>query len=155
LIALIAASPAASAACSGNLASLQSSAGSRTAETNLLATPPIAARLAALPRRLRDLVHRSAGGTIDLVGCHLVVSGSTPHRGGDEASIVDVDLASGRVTVATHSHGVTDIYLDRGAGAQRGSYADVPAAVRTWALLADMGFPYQQPRTVRIHPAAP
>lgn len=66
---------------------------------------------------------------------------------------MDVSLYSGAVTVAIHSHGRTDIYLDNDptTGASGTSYNAVPFAVKQWAVLADMGFPYQKPASVRVH----
>ena len=149
----------ASAACIGKYAYLQSYAGNYIGDMNLLAVPPVAARLAELPASLRRHFERNldVAGPIDLIGCHLVLSGNAPHMGPEENAIVDLNLYSGAVTLAIHSRGRSDIYLDKNptAGTIGGLYDAVPGAVQEWAIMADMGFPYQKPASVRVHPPQP
>ncbi|HEX5463121.1 MAG TPA: hypothetical protein VFW88_00210 [Burkholderiales bacterium] len=146
---------AAPAACTGKYAAMQSWAGSYLHEKNLLAAPPVAARLQQLPATVRNHLKRNlfVAGTIDLVGCGLVLTGIAAHMGGEEGAIVDLNLYSGAVTIGIHSRGRIDIWLDKApaTATQRSLYDEVPGAVRNWAVLADMGFPYQQPRSVRVH----
>jgi len=143
---------AASAACTGKLAAMQAYAGNYVGDKNLLAAPAVAARLQQLPTALRQHLERNldVAGPIDLIDCSLVLRGNAPHQGPEENAIVSVNLYSGAVTVAIHSRGHTDIYLDQDPTAGSG-YAAVPGPVRQWAVLADMGFPYQQPASVRVH----
>lgn len=145
----------ASAACSGKLAALQSYAGNSVSDWNLPAAPAVAARLSRLPAPIHQHLERNldVAGPIDLIGCHLVLSGNAAHMGGEENAIVDVNLYSGAVTIALHSHGQTDIYLDADPTASTlgGLYGAVPGAVKQWAVLADLGFPYQKPAGVRVH----
>lgn len=149
---------ATSAACNvqgGGTSPLQSYAGNYVSDRNLLAAPAVAARLKRLPAQVRRHLERNldVAGQIDLVGCHLVLAGNAPHMGGEENAIVDVNLYSGAVTVAIHSRGHTDIWLDKDpTAATPPPYSAVPGAVQQWAVLADMGFPYQQPASVRVHP---
>jgi hypothetical protein len=146
---------AAPAACTGKYAAMQSWAGSNLHEKNLLAAPPVAARLQQLPAAVRNHLKRNlfVAGTIDLVGCGLVLTGIAAHMGGEEGAIVDFNLYSGAVTLGIHSRGRIDIWPDNAAAttSQHSLYNRVPGAVRNWAILADMGFPYQQPRTVHMH----
>ena len=153
VLALTLLSPAA-AACSGKLESLQSYAGNYVSERNLMTAPSVAARLMRIPSALRQHLERNLGvaGPIDLIGCHLVLAGSAPHMGSEEDAILDVNLYSGAVTIAIHGRGHVDIYLDEDPPAPTPIlYNAVPGAVRSWAVMADMGFPYQQPASVRLH----
>lgn len=152
LLASIACPFTASAACTGKLAAMQAYAGNYVSDKDLLAAPAVAARLQQLPAPLREHLERNLGvaGLIDLVDCSLLLTGNAAHEGGEEDAIVAVDLYSGAVTVAIHSHGRTDIYLDKDPTVGSG-YAAVPRPVRQWAVLADMGFPYQQPASVQVH----
>lgn len=159
LPALAGASAVASPACmakGGRPSPMLAYVGSDAAGRNLLAAPAVAASLARLPVSVRAHFERNldVSGPVDLIGCHLVLSGNAPHLGGEEDAIVDVDLYSGAVTVGIHGRGRTDIYLDpRTAVSPHGdAYGAVSEAVRQWAVLADMGFPYQKPASVQVHP---
>lgn len=155
LLTLFALPSATSAACTGEHADMQSYAGNYVSDRNLLAAPLVAARLQRLPAQVRAHLNHNldVAGPIDLISCHLVLTGNAPHMGGEENAIVAVNLHSGAVSAAIHSGGRTDIYVinDPAAGAHGATYDDVPKVVKDWAVLADMGFPYQQPRTAHVH----
>ncbi|HEX5488561.1 MAG TPA: hypothetical protein VFX04_05380 [Rhodanobacteraceae bacterium] len=158
LLALATLPTAATAACTtkdGGVSPMQAYAGNYLNDKNLLAAPAVAARLKSLPVPVRQHFERNldVAGQIDLVGCHLVVAGNAQHKGGEENAIVDVNLYSGAVTFAIHSRGRTDIWLDQDPTALTSPpYAAVPGAVKQWAVLADLGFPYQKPASVQVHP---
>lgn len=153
-LALAAASGSVGAACvtrAGGVPPLLDYAGHDTGERNLLAAPAVAAGLAHLTPAVRQYLVRNldVGGPIDLVGCHLVLTGNAPHLGGEQDAILDLDLYSEALTVAIHARGRIDIYVDNRPTAP--AYRDLPDAVRQWAVLADMGFPYQRPASVQVH----
>lgn len=144
----------AAAACTGKYAAMQSYV-VKPSKTPFLDLSPVAARLRELPVELRYRLKRNAGGA-DLVGCELVASGAVQRHTSETGAIVVFDLATGTVTAAVHGRGSIDVYLikDPASGPTKGSWSDVPAVVRDWAIMADMGFPSQQPRSVRLHPPA-
>jgi len=159
LLALAGTPAAASPACvakGGGLPPMLDYVGRDAAGRNLLAAPSVAASLARLPVSVREHFERNldVSGPVDLIDCHLVLSGNAPHMGGEEDAIIDVDLYSGAVTVAVHGRGRTDVYLGAGVAAHLpgDAYGAVPEAVKQWAVLADMGFPYQKPASVLVHP---
>lgn len=81
---------------------------------------------------------------------HLACAGGAPRAGsGSDAA---THRPSGRRN-HDKDRGHTDIYLDTDptAGTPGDSYGAVPGAVKQWAVLADMGFPYQKPVSVRVH----
>lgn len=149
---------AASAACSGKLAALQSYAGKHLANANLLDAPALAAILAHLPGNETLQLKRNldASGPIELTDCHLVVSGNAEHMGGEQDAMLDVDLASGTVIAAIHGGGRIGIYV-LADHATTPHWDALPRGLREWAVRADMGFPQQQPRsltqpgTVHLH----
>ncbi len=133
-------------ACSknGKLAGLMHYAGSTRDDfpTALDDDPAVQARLQGLPTPVRAHLKRNLDvrGPVDLVSCHLVLSGNADHMGGEENAIIDVNLYSGAVTAALLSHGSINIYLDKDPTAGTGYTAAVPPAVRRWAALAGTGF---------------
>jgi hypothetical protein len=131
-------------ACSGKLAGLMSYAGTYTGEAHvpLDANPAVRTRLDRLPESVREHLARNldARGAVDLIGCHLVLSGNAAHRGGEENAVLDVNLYSGAVTVGLLSRGRIDIYLDEDSTAGTGYTGSVPPAVRWWAAMAAGAF---------------
>ncbi len=156
LLALLTLPFAASATCTGKYASLTSYAGGN-ADSRFFADPVIAARFGKLPVKVRHTLKRNIDEmAVNLVGCHLVISGWVQRHTSETGAIATVDLGSGNVVAAIHSHGHIDVYLiqDPATDASQGSWSDVPKLVRNWAVLADMGFPHQQPHNVHMHPPA-
>lgn len=141
-------------ACSGRLASLASFAGQYLANHNLLAAPEVVARLDRLPLDQRLQVRRflDVSGPIQLHECHLVVTGSEPHMGGERDEMLDVDLRSGTLIAALHDQGRIDILVigDPTAATPASGWNDLPTGMREWAVRADMGFPKQAPRSLAM-----
>ena len=133
-------------ACSntGKLAGLLHYAGSSRGDitTTLEDDPAVRARLERVPASVRAHLKRNLDvrGPVDLVACHLVLSGNAAHMGGEENAILDVNLYSGAVTAALLSHGRIIIYLDQDPTAGSTYDAAVPVAVRWWAAMAANGF---------------
>ena len=138
--------PASVLACSqtGKLAGLMHYAGSGRGDTpaTLDEDPAVQARLQRLPASVRAHLKRKldAQGPVDLVSCHLVLSGNADHMGGEENAILDVNLYSGAVTVAILSRGQITIYMDQDPTAGSGYDNAVPTAVRWWAVMASNRF---------------
>ncbi len=137
--------PATGLACgkTGKLAALISYVGTRYGDlpATLDTDPAVQARLKRLPAPVRAHLKRNLDvrGPVDLIDCHLVVSGNADHMGGEENAVLDVNLYSGAVTAAILSHHRVIIYLDRDPSAGSG-YNAVPIAVRWWAAMAATGF---------------
>ncbi|MGA7799293.1 MAG: hypothetical protein WCC36_00645 [Gammaproteobacteria bacterium] len=137
---------AAAQACSkaGKLAGLIHYAGSVTGDfpTALDGDPAVQARLQRLSPAVQAHLKRNLDvrGPVDLVSCHLVISGNADHMGGEENAILDVNLYSGAVTAAILSHGHITVYLDKDPTAGPVYDAAVPPAVRRWAAMAATDF---------------
>lgn len=74
----------ATAACTvkgGGTSPMLGYAGNHVGEKNLLAAPTVAAHLERLPPHVRQHLDRNldVAGEINLIGCHLVLSGNAPH----------------------------------------------------------------------------
>jgi len=120
-------------ACHGKLAFLQAYAGSYESQ-ELLSEPDVTRHLENLPvtvlKHLRKNLNVS--GPVDLVSCHLVVTGNAVSGGGNEDAIIDIDLFSGAVVAGLHASIRTDVY------AADPDYRHLPIAVRDWlAVVAD------------------
>lgn len=154
------AAPAAGARCTGKHAALMRYAGHDALDPgpSLLETPLLHARLEHLPAALRIHLLRDLDvrGPVDLIGCHLVLSGNAEHQGGAENAIVDVNLYSGAVTLGLLSRRRITVYLDHDPGAGHSYDGAVPAAVRWWAAIASTGFVAAQrtPPGLHLVPAA-
>ncbi|MDN5864882.1 MAG: FG-GAP repeat protein [Gammaproteobacteria bacterium] len=148
-------------ACPGEYAGMVSYAGKYMYDTHFFAAPPLATRLARLSVKVRRHLERNLGvtGPIRLVACRLVVSGVAPHLGNIEDAILAFDLSSGTLTAAIHTRGHVDIYIigNPAADTTGATWDALPGVVRHWAVMADMGFPAQQPTrferpaSVRLH----
>lgn len=139
---------AASAACTGKLAALQSYTGKYRSDADLLDAQPLAAVLARLPGAERLQLRRNldVSGPVALANCHLVLVGNAPHMGTEQDAMLDVDLASGTVLAAIHAGGRIDIYVLADPPTTTPAWDALPSAMRAWAVRADMGFPRQPPR---------
>ncbi len=137
--------PAAGLACGkdAKLAALVSYAGTYAGDTPtaLDADPVVSSRLQHLSASVRAELKRDleVRGAVDLIQCHLALSGNAPHMGGEQNAILDVNLYSGAVTVALLDQGRIRIFLDEDPTAASG-YQAVPYAVRLWAGMAAGGF---------------
>lgn len=140
-------------ACSGRLAPLLRYAGTYRGE-RLLAEQAVAEGLRRLPHAAAAHLRRNVevAGPVALIGCHLVVSGNAPHRGGVEEAIVDVDVASGRVSAALLSAGGIAIFVHGHRYA-----AAVPLAIKDWiAVVYTRGyFRSHPPANARLIPLPP
>lgn len=158
LLASIALSFDAAAACAGKLASLQSYAGKYLSHADLLRAPALDEILARLPGDQRQRLQRNldVSGPIQLADCHLAVAGNAPHMGTEQDAMLDVDMTSGTVTAAIHAGGRIDVYV-LGDSAAAPRWEALPRGLREWAVRADMGFPQPPPRglaqpgSVRLH----
>jgi hypothetical protein len=79
----------------------------------------------------------SVTGSIDLVGCSLVVSGNADHMGGLEDGILAVNLSAGTVGAAIHTEDRFDIYVD-----STDPYA-VPISIRDWLAVVAVEYRYR------------
>jgi hypothetical protein len=137
--------PGAVQACSqnGKLFTLMHYAGSDGGDFpgGLGAEPLVRASLQRLPPSVQAHLFRNleVHGPVDLVSCHLALSGNVAHMGGLENAILDVNLYSGAVTVALLSQDKITVYLGEDPTAGSG-YNAVPASVRWWVAAAATGF---------------
>ena len=116
----------------------------------LLAEPPVAHELQALPAEAREQLLRnlSVRGTIDVYGGALSIMGNAPHRGGEDEALLCVEVGGGavRLHAAILSAGRVTIHT-RG---ERYNY--LPICVRDWVALVSTGHHYRlrQPANVEL-----
>jgi hypothetical protein len=107
----------------------------------LLAEPPVAHELQALPAEAREQLLRnlSVRGTIDVYGGALSIMGNAPHRGGEDEALLCVEVGGGavRLHVAILSAGRVTIHT-RG---ERYNY--LPICVRDWVAVVSTGHHYR------------
>jgi hypothetical protein len=101
-----------------------------------LADPGVAGRLDPLlgPERGHLQRNLAVSGSIDLIACHLVISGNAEHQGGSEGAIVAISLVDGSVAAAIQSAPAIRVY------AEVGDYVGVPLAIRDWVAVAAGSF---------------
>lgn len=121
----------------GKLSALIRYAGSDRSSGGILLDqdPAVQAFVMRLPAKERAHLERNLDvrGPVDLISCHLVLSGNAIHQGRVEDAILDVSLYSGWITAAIHSGGHVHIYLDHDPAFGGGYDVAVPQAVRNWA----------------------
>ena len=64
-------------------------------------------------------------GLVDMFSCRLVLCGSAPHRGESKSAVLDIDLSSGRVSMALLGDGQNTICQDK-YPATIAAYANAP-----------------------------
>lgn len=116
----------------------------------LLAEPPVARELQALPAEAREqLLHNlSVRGSIDVYGGALSIMGNAPHRGGEDEALLCVEVGGGavRLHAAILSAGRVTIHT-------RGERYDfLPICVRDWVALVSSGHHYRlrQPANLEL-----
>lgn len=117
----------AAASCPGTLQRLSHYAGSYDT-LQLMAEPEVKQRLDAVLGLQAPHLQANLGvtGAVVLDACHLVVSGSAPHKGGEEEAIVDVSLADGRVVAALLSKRQIALFTDNPAASSQ------PRSILVW-----------------------
>lgn len=125
-------------ACPGTHAHLLAYAGTYQTQ-QLLAEPAVAAALAHLVGAELAHLHSnlSVTGSIDLIGCDLVIAGNADHAGGIEQGIVAVRLYDGKVAAAMLTEGRIDVYVE---GAD---YFAVPLSIRDWLAVVSTELRYR------------
>jgi len=139
---------AASQGCEGTAAHLMSYAGSYDTDA-FLNEPEVSAAIARLMGGERDhlLANVAVRGSIDLVGCELVISGNAEHQGGEEDGVVSFSLGAGTASAALRSGGAFHVYT------QDGSYDSAPISVKDWIAVAASGYEmrFGAPAGTRLH----
>lgn len=107
----------------------------------LLAEPPVAHELQALPAEAREqLLHNlSVRGTIDVYGGALSIMGNAPHRGGEDEALLCIEVLGGavRLHAAILSGGRVTVHT-------RGERYDyLPICVRDWVAVVSTGHHYR------------
>jgi hypothetical protein len=137
--ACIIATPA-SAACVGKFARMEKYAG--VPADKLLSNPVVHSRirslLGAMTRRFEESLEVS--GTVELIGCALVVDGNARHQGGERNGIMYFDLRKGEMTAGFLDRDHVVIFTAEQAAVDPIHYDYLPARVRDWAFMASARF---------------
>lgn len=123
--------------CSGRFASLLKHVGNMPRE--FFEEPEISSRMANLMGQAssRLKTNLDVSGTVDLIGCELVVQGNARHQGGTHHAIFSFSIYSGKMTVGMLD-GKDLVVRTSPAGAK--VYDHLPAHVRDWLYIAASGF---------------
>lgn len=144
---LFAAKAGAIETCSGSLSDLVAYAGSDETDQLLGDSRVSAALKKTLGPELEHLLQNlSVKGSVDLIGCQLVISGNANHKGGEENGIVSIDLYSGVVTAAILSgKGIAVFTGDK-------SYDALPISIKDWlaVVYTEFYFRLRQPANVKL-----
>jgi hypothetical protein len=125
------------ALCSGRFSNLMKYVGDMPRE--FIEEPEVSSRMAnlmgqTLPRLKANL---DVSGTVDLIGCELVVQGNARHQGGEHNAILSFSVYSGKMTVGMLD-GKELVVRTNPAGTE--VYDHLPAHVRDWLFIAASGF---------------
>ena len=125
-------------ACPGTLNKLLPYAGTYLTD-QLLGEPEVTAGLQQLLGKEVDHLRSniSVTGAVDLIACHLVISGNAEHEGGSEQGIVAINVMSGTISAALTTGGRIDVYVDGD------SYYAVPISIRDWLAVVSTELRYR------------
>lgn len=134
-------------ACPGPLAHLLAYAGTYD-QGAVLGDPAVSASLDGLlgPEREHLQETLAVSGSIDLVACHLVISGNAEHQGGERMGIVAVSLVTGGVSAALRSGPEIVVY------SAAGEVLDLPLAIRDWmaVVATELRYRFSLPPGARL-----
>jgi hypothetical protein len=105
-----------------------------------------------LPRLEADL---NVTGTVDLIGCELVVEGNARHSGGHHNAILSFSMYSGIMTIGIMAEDRLFVLVTPNSSRSAGIYDHLPAHVRDWMYVAADRFhsrSRQPPNLTRLDP---